>query len=112
MIEGDVQPTVRTPRPRITPQSVPRLPRHVKLRHDKTRDRWVILVPERVLLPDDTAVAVLLRVDGARRVCDIVDELASLYHADPALILTDSIALLQDLADKAFLQTVTEPPDA
>jgi pyrroloquinoline quinone biosynthesis protein D len=102
----------RPRRPQITAQSIPRLPRHVKLRHDKTRDRWVILVPERVLLPDDTAVAVLQRVDGARRVCDIVDELAQLYLADAALILTDSIALLQDLADKSYLQTVTEPPDA
>ncbi len=109
-MDGDSRP--RAPRPRITAQSVPRLPRHVKLRHDKTRDRWVILVPERVLLPDDTAVAVLQRVDGMRRVCDIVDELARLYHADPALILTDSIALLQDLADKAFLLAETEPPDA
>ena len=109
-MDGDSRP--RAPRPRITAQSVPRLPRHVKLRHDKTRDRWVILVPERVLLPDDTAVAVLQRVDGMRRVCDIVDELARLYHADPALILADSIALLQDLADKAFLLAETEPPDA
>jgi len=107
-----IRPAARAPRPRITAQSVPRLPRHVKLRFDKTRDRWVILVPERVLLPDDTAVAVLQRVDGMRRVCDIVDELARLYHADPALILEDSIALLQDLADKAFLLAETEPPDA
>lgn len=111
-MEGEIQPAVRRPRPQITPHCVPRFPRHVKLRHDKTRDRWVILVPERVLLPDDTAVAVLQRVDGTRRVCDIVDELVRLYHADPALILTDSIALLQDLADKAFLLAETEPPDA
>lgn len=111
-MDGEARPVVRTARPQITAQSVPILPRHVKLRHDKTRDRWVILVPERVLVPDDTAVAVLQRVDGARRVSDIVDELARIYHADPALILTDSIALLQDLADKAFLLTVTETPDA
>lgn len=111
-MEGESRPGPRAPRPRITEHCVPRMPRHVKLRHDKTRDRWVILVPERVLLPDDTAVAVLKRVDGARRVCDIVDELARLYHADPALILTDSIALLQDLADKSFLLAATEPPNA
>jgi len=90
-------------RPSINPGSVPRLPRHVKLRHDKARDRWLILVPERVLVPDDTAVAVLTRVDGARSVQDIAEELARTYEAPVALILADSVALLQGLADKGFL---------
>ena len=31
------------------------------------------------------------------------------HAADPDLIQTDCLALLQDLADKAFLLTVTEP---
>ena len=35
---------------------VPRLPRHIKLRFDKQRDRWVVLAPERVLVPDETAL--------------------------------------------------------
>ncbi|WP_210530491.1 pyrroloquinoline quinone biosynthesis peptide chaperone PqqD [Rubellimicrobium arenae] len=98
-------------RPEIAPESVPRLPRHVKLRHDKARDRWLILVPERVLVPDDTAVAVLSRVDGARSVRDIATDLAQTYHAAVDVILADSIALLQDLADKGFL-AVTEPRHA
>jgi pyrroloquinoline quinone biosynthesis protein D len=94
-------------RPEIAAGSVPRLPRHVKLRHDKARDRWLILVPERVLVPDDTAVAVLSRVDGARSVQDIAEDLARTYQASVEVILTDSVALLQDLADKGFL-TVAE----
>jgi pyrroloquinoline quinone biosynthesis protein D len=98
-------------RPTIAADSVPRLPRHVKLRHDKARDRWLILVPERVLVPDDTAVAVLSRVDGARSVRDIADDLAQTYQAPVDVILADSVALLQDLADKGFL-AVTEGPHA
>lgn len=98
-------------RPTIAADSVPRLPRHVKLRHDKARDRWLILVPERVLVPDDTAVAVLSRVDGARSVRDIADDLAQTYQAPVDVILADSVALLQDLADKGFL-AVTEAPHA
>jgi pyrroloquinoline quinone biosynthesis protein D len=94
-------------RPRIAADSVPRLPRHVKLRHDKARDRWLILVPERVLVPDDTAVAVLSQVDGARSVQDIAEDLARTYHAPVGVILADSLVLLQDLADKGFL-TVAE----
>ena len=98
-------------RPTIAADSVPRLPRHVKLRHDKARDRWLILVPERVLVPDDTAVAVLSRVDGARSVRDIAGDLARTYQAPVDVILADSVALLQDLADKGFL-AVTEAPHA
>ena len=98
-------------RPTISAESVPRLPRHVKLRHDKARDRWLILVPERVLVPDDTAVAVLTRVDGARSVRDIAGDLAQTYQAPVDVILADSVVLLQDLADKGFL-AITEAPHA
>jgi pyrroloquinoline quinone biosynthesis protein D len=98
-------------RPTVAADTVPRLPRHVKLRHDKARDRWLILVPERVLVPDDTAVAVLSRVDGARSVRDIANDLAQTYQAPVDVILADSVALLQDLADKGFL-AVTEAPYA
>ena len=98
-------------RPAVAADSVPRLPRHVKLRHDKARDRWLILVPERVLVPDDIAVAVLSRVDGARSVREIATDLAQTYQAPVDVILADSVALLQDLADKGFL-AVTEAPHA
>ena len=98
-------------RPAVAADTVPRLPRHVKLRHDKARDRWLILVPERVLVPDDTAVAVLSRVDGARSVREIATDLAQTYQAPVDVILADSVALLQDLADKGFL-AVTEAPHA
>lgn len=99
-------------RPRLEAGSIPRLPRHVKLRHDRTRDRWVILAPERVLVPDETAVAVLSRLDGRASVSAIAEDLARTYSAPAELILADSLALLQDLADKGFVITVTEAPDA
>lgn len=101
-----------TVRPRIEAVSIPRLPRHVKLRHDKVRDRWVILAPERVLVPEETAVAVLTRVDGTRSVAAIAEDLARTYNAPVELILGDSVALLQDLANKGFLMTVTEGDNA
>ena len=57
------------------------MPRHVKLRHDAARDRWVILAPERVFTPDAIAVAVLKLCDGARSVETIAAELAQAYNA-------------------------------
>ena len=102
----------QTARPQIAADSVPKLPRHVKLKHDKTRDRWVILAPERVLVPDDTAVAVLRLVDGVASVSAIAEALARTYAAPFDLILADSVTLLQDLADKGFLLTVLETRNA
>ncbi|MBN9007936.1 MAG: pyrroloquinoline quinone biosynthesis peptide chaperone PqqD [Rhizobiales bacterium] len=99
------------PRPRnisVTEASRPILPRHAKLRFDETRQRWVILAPERVLAPDDIAVEVLQLCDGARRVNDMVDVLAVKYAADRMAIMTDVIAMLQDLADKGFLVEARE----
>ncbi len=79
------------------------LPRHVRLRHDAVRDRWVLLAPERVLMPDEAAVEVLQLCDGARTVGEIVDGLAAKYAAPREEIAADIVAMLQDLADKAFL---------
>jgi pyrroloquinoline quinone biosynthesis protein D len=92
----------------VTEASRPILPRHAKLRFDETRQRWVILAPERVLAPDDIAVEVLQLCDGARNVDAVVDLLAAKYAADRAAIATDVIAMLQDLADKGFLVEARE----
>jgi pyrroloquinoline quinone biosynthesis protein D len=98
--------------PPLTADSVPKLPRHVKLKHDKLRERWVILAPERVIVPDDIAVAVLSLVDGVRSVSDIAATLAKTYTAPVDLILGDCLNLLQDLAGKGFLSTVAEVRNA
>ena len=87
----------------ISEGSRPVLARHAKLRFDETRQRWVILVPERVLAPDDIAVEILQLCDGVRSVAAIIDTLAEKYVADRALIAGDVIAMLKDLADKGFL---------
>lgn len=87
----------------IDQTSRPRLPRHAQLRFDDTRQRWVILAPERVLAPDDIAVEILQLCDGVRTVAQIVDALAAKYAAPREAIGNDVIAMLQDLADKRFL---------
>ena len=84
------------------------LPRHAKLKYDETRQVWVILAPERVLAPDEIAVEVLQLCNGERNVGDIADQLAAKYAAPREAILTDVIAMLQDLADKGFLTEARE----
>jgi pyrroloquinoline quinone biosynthesis protein D len=83
--------------------SIPALPRHVRLHNDEARERWVILVPERVLVPDETAIEVVRLCDGRTTIGTIVDGLAEKYAAPRAEIAVDVIAMLQDLADKGYL---------
>jgi len=92
----------------VSEASRPVLPRHTKLKFDETRQVWVILAPERVLAPDEIAVEVLQLCDGARSVGEMADQLAAKYAADRDTILADIIAMLQDLADKAFLTEARE----
>jgi pyrroloquinoline quinone biosynthesis protein D len=89
---------------RIGGQSVPHLPRYVKFRFDETRQQWVLLAPERLLLPDDIAVEILQRVDGTCSVDEIVDMLAERFEAPREEIAADVIAMLQDLVDKGYLE--------
>ena len=80
-----------------------RFPAHVKFRHDETRGRYVVLAPERLLLPDDNAVEILKLIDGERSVAAVIDDLARRFDAPRDVISGDVLAMLQDLADKGVL---------
>ena len=87
----------------ISEESVPRLPRGVKFRFDKTREKWIVLAPERVFVPDQIAVEILKRCDGEAKVAAIIDDLAATFAAPREVIAKDVIALLQDLANKGIM---------
>jgi pyrroloquinoline quinone biosynthesis protein D len=88
----------------ISEASRPALPRHIKMRHDAGRGRWILLGPERVFEPDETAVAVLRLCDGTRSVGDIATLLSKEYQAPVDVITRDVVAMLQDLADKGVVK--------
>ncbi|MDX2309654.1 MAG: pyrroloquinoline quinone biosynthesis peptide chaperone PqqD [Hyphomicrobium sp.] len=92
----------------IEASSRPRMPKHIKLRHDPGRGRWIILAPERVFNPDDVAVAVLKRLDGTASVGEIADILAQEYQAPADVVLKDVIEMLQDLSDKGVVDARAE----
>jgi pyrroloquinoline quinone biosynthesis protein D len=92
----------------VSETSRPVLPRHARLKFDATRQRWVILAPERVLAPDEIAVEVLQLCDGVRSVEQMIDLLALKYTAERDAIGADVIDMLQDLADKGFLTEARE----
>ncbi len=82
---------------------MPAFPRGVRFRFNNTKQQWVILAPERLLVPDETAVEILKLCDGERAIGVIADGLAARFEAPRTVILTDVLAMLQDLADKAFV---------
>jgi pyrroloquinoline quinone biosynthesis protein D len=62
-----------------------------------------VLAPERVLVPDETALEILQRCDGAKQVDAIVDELATAYSADRSEIEHDVKDLLASLIEKRIV---------
>jgi pyrroloquinoline quinone biosynthesis protein D len=90
-------------RPEVGDAAVPALARGVRLRFDKARDTWVLLAPEKVLMPDQIAVEILKRCNGKATVAAIVDDLTATFGAQRAQISADVQAFLQDLADKGML---------
>ncbi len=88
----------------IAASSVPRFPRGTRFRFDATRQAWVILAPERLLMPDEIAVEVLKLVDGERTVAAIAAEMAARFGAPHDEVLADIVSLLQELADDTVLE--------
>ncbi len=87
----------------IDEHSVPRLPRGVRIKFDRARDRWVILAPERMFVLDSVGLDIARACDGAAAVSTIVAVLAQTYKAPYDVILRDVVRFLQDFADKGVI---------
>jgi pyrroloquinoline quinone biosynthesis protein D len=87
----------------LSPASRPALVRHVRLRFDETRKAWLLLAPERLMTPSETAVDVLKLCDGQRSIEAIAKALAAEFDAPEDAILGDILPLLQDMADNGYL---------
>lgn len=87
----------------MTPGSVPQFPRGIKYRFDAARQAWVLLTPERAILPDETAQAILGALDGQRSLGAIVALLAERYAAPTAVIEADVLELLNDLEGRGIV---------
>lgn len=88
----------------IAESAVPRFAPGVRLREDRARGGWVLLAPERLLIPDEHARAVLQCLDGVRCVAEIVDDLALRYGAPRAVVAADVAELLQDLLGRDVIR--------
>jgi pyrroloquinoline quinone biosynthesis protein D len=87
----------------LSSEARPGLAPGVRLSFDKARDQWVVLAPERVLVPDETALEILQRCNGTTQVDEIVDELANAYSADRSEIEHDVKDMLASLIEKRIV---------
>src|SRR6516225_7903465 len=97
-------PAMSTEAARLDGKTILRFAPPARFRFDEVRQAWVVLAPERLLLPDEQAVEILRLIDGERAVDTVIDELVRRYEAPRELIATDVVAMLQDLADKKVLR--------
>ncbi len=87
----------------LTEDSIIKIPRGVRLQHDKTRDMWIVQAPERRFELDDIAAEVVKRVDSKTPIGAIADNLAETFDADRKMICADVLTMLQDFCDKGVL---------
>jgi pyrroloquinoline quinone biosynthesis protein D len=64
----------------IVDEDQPRLGRHVRLSFDRTRQKPILLLPETVVVLNDTGAQILACCDGHRTVAEIVTELGARYR--------------------------------
>ncbi|MCX7372608.1 MAG: pyrroloquinoline quinone biosynthesis peptide chaperone PqqD [Alphaproteobacteria bacterium] len=84
--------------------TAPRFAPGTRLHHDRARDRWVVMAPERMFVPDETALEVLRLIDGARDADAIIDSLAAKFDAPREVIAADVQAMLADLRARGAIQ--------
>jgi pyrroloquinoline quinone biosynthesis protein D len=83
--------------------ATPRFRRGVRFRFDEARQKWILLAPEKLFTPEGTAIEILKRVDGARTLGAIIDDLAKDFAAPRDLIAADVTAMLDDLSAKGVV---------
>ena len=71
----------------------PRLPASALLRHDRTRDADVLLLPERVVVLHGSGRAVLELCDGVRTVDEVVTRLTAQH---PERVVPDDVISFLD----------------
>jgi pyrroloquinoline quinone biosynthesis protein D len=79
----------------------PRLARHASLRWHEARGEWLMMLPESVVVLNETAAAVLNLCDGRRSVDGIVTALGEEYDGVEVADVED---LLRDLANQHLVE--------
>lgn len=85
-----------------------RFAKGVKLRREPD-GRAMLLVPEGVLMLNETAAATLELVDGERSIDRIVEAIVERFEVTPVDAYDDVCALLEQLVQRRLIDAVTGP---
>jgi pyrroloquinoline quinone biosynthesis protein D len=87
----------------LTADSVPALRRGVRRQFDATRNAPVLMAPERVIVLDEIADAIIAQCDGRASVAEIAARLAEQFSAPLEQVREDVAAFLRDLVEKGLV---------
>ncbi|HWK66260.1 MAG TPA: pyrroloquinoline quinone biosynthesis peptide chaperone PqqD [Rhizobiaceae bacterium] len=85
-------------------ESVPRLPKHMRIQYDPVRQAFAVLSPERVFWPNEISLDILRRCDGRSDVAHIIADLAAEYDAAEDEVANDVLAFLQEWSDRLLVR--------
>ena len=88
----------------VSPDTVPSLPRHVRIQFDAVRQAFAVLSPERVFWPNEVSLDILRHCDGTSTVSRIVADLSAEYGAAEEDVAADITAFLQEWSDKLLVR--------
>lgn len=82
----------------------PKLARRARLRWDERDEKWMIVYPERGLVLNASAAAIVKLCDGTRSVDEIAEALAAASGAPLERVAGDVRTLVARLAEKRILE--------
>ena len=90
----------------LIPASVtPRFDYGVRLKHDKVRERYVVLGPEILIELNQTGTAIMSEIDGQSTIKDIIARLAARFEVKPNDITQDVIEFCTSMVIRQVLRT-------
>lgn len=88
----------------ISRDTRPRIAAKARLRYDRKAERYMLLYPEKGLVLNPTAADIAKLCTGDHSVGAIVDQLASKYGKEAAVIEHEVMGFLSALAERGLLQ--------
>ncbi len=84
--------------------TVPYLPRGVRLHHCDVRQGWFLLAPERAVKLDPIGVAILNEIDGTRALGIVVTNLSEAFGAPEDQVSKDTHRFVTDLVGRRMME--------
>jgi len=89
----------------ISASVTPRFDYGVRLKHDKVRERYVVLGPEILIELNQTGTAIMSEIDGQSTITDIISRLAARFEVNPNDIKHDVIEFCTSMVTRQVLRT-------